>query len=106
MWTMEYPKENTGCPKCSHRFAEVHTLDEHGHWEGRCPACGITLFGTIFLATAEEATNTVSDEQRSTIQRLSNEGLKAPEIAQKLGLPTQVVAGIIAWQKHPESWGR
>lgn len=48
----------------------------------------------------------VSDEQRATIARLSNEGLRAPAIGERLGLPTQVVAGIIAWQKHRDSWQR
>ena len=48
----------------------------------------------------------VSDEHRATIARLSSEGLKAPEIGERLGLPTQVVAGIIAWQKHRDSWER
>ena len=49
---------------------------------------------------------TVSDEERAIIYRLSDEGLKAPEIASRLGLPTQVVAGIIAWYKNRDSWGR
>ncbi len=47
-----------------------------------------------------------SDKQRATIRRLSDEGLHAPEIADKLGLPRQVVAGIIAWHKHRDSWER
>lgn len=106
MWLFEYPKENTGCPRCSHRFAEVHDIDAQGQWDGRCPACGTPLFGTLFLARVEEAKGTVSDDQRSMIEQLSNGGFKAPEIAQRLGLPRQVVAGIIAWQKHPESWQR
>jgi hypothetical protein len=48
--------------------------------------------------------SSLSDTQRSAIERLSDKGLKAPAIAEKLGLRTQVVAGIIAWLKHRDSW--
>jgi RecB family endonuclease NucS len=46
----------------------------------------------------------VSAEQRAVIERLSNEGLRSPEIGKKIGLPTQVVAGIIAWLRNRDSW--
>jgi hypothetical protein len=40
------------------------------------------------------------------IAPLSNEDLRAPEIGEGVRRPTQVAAGIIAWQKHRESWKR
>jgi hypothetical protein len=49
--------------------------------------------------------NKVSPEQRAHIKVLSDQGLRAPEIATQIGLSTQVVAGIIAWLKHRDSWG-
>jgi hypothetical protein len=48
----------------------------------------------------------VSDQQRAAIKRWSDQGLNAPAIAEKLGLRMPVVAGIIAWLKHRDSWQR
>ena len=48
----------------------------------------------------------MSQEQRSTILRLSAKGMKATEIAEKLRLSMPVVRSIIIRHEHADSWTR
>jgi orotate phosphoribosyltransferase-like protein len=48
----------------------------------------------------------ISQKQRSTILGLSSKGLKAPEIAEKLGLSMPTVRSIIIRHERADSWTR
>jgi hypothetical protein len=119
-----WPKHRRRKRKVKIRFTIAHLChttrcDDKSHLRAMCEPCHLIydlrcrqlrLRGDAVTWPCSKArkrlASPVSDEQRATIRRLSDEGSKAPKIADVLGRRTQVVAGIIARYKHSESWQR
>jgi hypothetical protein len=55
MFTMQWPSDQKGCPRCSHPYAEVHSVGAENEWSGRCPNCGAQLFGILTFTVTRSA---------------------------------------------------